>query len=339
MFVFLSIFVIHNVYADPIYQNITEGCDDTVLNTVNNVANLIPAFSPTVYTCSSGQFLPADTTECKSCPSGYTCAGGDMMFNENDVNGIDYRSPITSSTQYTCSDNFLHANDNNVANLIPVFSQAVYTCSSGQFLPADTTECKSCPSGYTCAGGDMMFNENDVNGIDYRSPITSSTQYTCSKNFLRVNSNNVSNLIPIFEPNQYTCNTGYYLPANAISCVACTANHYCSGGTYTFNETTDNGIEACPSATPYAPAGSAVCFSSILHLDDTQQNDIIYLKSTSTTSPSLNIDIDDDGVNDGFANMTTTRTPMSNVSNHYLKITVNGVLYYVCDDTSCPGTN
>ena len=93
---------------------------------------------------------------------------------------------------------------------------------------------------------------------------------------------------------------------------------------------------SCP-ANYHVPANHPeMCFSSVLHLDDTRPNDIVYLKDAATTSPALNIDIDDDGVNDGFANLTTTRTVMTDTSSHYLTVPVNGVTYYVCDDTSCP---
>ena len=52
----------------------------------------------------------------------------------------------------------------------------------------------------------------------------------------------------VYEPNTYTCDTGYYLPANTDGCVACSQYHYCSGGTYTFNLNEDQGIFiSCPS--------------------------------------------------------------------------------------------
>ena len=325
VFIFLSLLFIHNVYADPIDQDVLGGCDNTVLNTVDNIANLIPAFSPTVYTCSAGQFLPADTTGCQTCPSGYTCPGGELTFNENNVSGIDWRAPISNSAQYTCSDNFLHTNDNNVSVLIPVFSPTVYNCSVGQFLPADTTGCQTCPSGYTCPGGTYTFNENNLSGLD-EAPIVHSTQNTCSANFLHVNNNNVANLIPVFEQVFYNCALGYYLPADSESCEICPSGYYCVGGTYTFNETNNQGIEPCADGT-FTPGGTSYCYEHILHID----NDVVYLKSTKTTTPSLNIGMDD-GI--FFANMTTVPTRMNSGTERYLKIEYDGVIYYVCDDTT-----
>ena len=139
-------------------------------------------------------------------------------------------------------------------------------------------------------------------------------------------------MIPVFVPNQYTCSAGYYLPANTDACTECPQNNKCIGGTYSFNETAAQGIEPCPSSASHAPTGSAVCYPHILHVGENN----IYLKSTKTTTPALNIDFDNDGIADLFANMTTTPTYMNKDSEHYLKIIANGVLYYVCDDTICP---
>lgn len=46
----------------------------------------------------------------------------------------------------------------------------------------------------------------------------------------------------VFEANTYTCQSGYYLPANAISCQACPAGYTCPGGNFTFDENTTQGI-------------------------------------------------------------------------------------------------
>ena len=240
---------------------------------------------------------------------------------------------IVSNVPNGCSSGL-----NNDTYLSATFTPNQYQCNSGYYVPANNDGCVVCPDVYDCNGGTFTFNENIDQGNKFKIQVTENIRNGCKEDFLKAY-NNAANITATFTPNQYTCNAGYYLPANAISCAVCTANHYCPGGLLTFNETTPQGIEPCPLATPYAPTGSAVCFAGILHVDDTRQNDIIYLKDSATTSPSLNIDIDDDGVNDGYANMTTSRTPMSSISNHYLKITVNGVLYYVCDDTSCPNVN
>ncbi len=120
IFIFLLFFLTNNAYATFIDQTFVDGCELDNFITNNDIANLLPVYEPTVYTCSSGQFLPANTLGCRSCPTGYNCPGGQFKFNETQSQGLEAK-PITASTQYTCSKNFLNANDNNVANLIPVF--------------------------------------------------------------------------------------------------------------------------------------------------------------------------------------------------------------------------
>ena len=51
-----------------------------------------------------------------------------------------------------------------------------------------------------------------------------------------------NNLIARFQINTYTCNVGYFLPADTEGCVPCPTDHVCSGGTFEFNPTQSQGI-------------------------------------------------------------------------------------------------
>ncbi len=46
----------------------------------------------------------------------------------------------------------------------------------------------------------------------------------------------------VFEPNEYTCANGYYLPADTLGCATCPAGATCNGGTFKFNATKPQGI-------------------------------------------------------------------------------------------------
>ena len=237
-----------------------------------------------------------------------------------------YADLITQNTIKGCDDGFINIDNNDYLNMFAIFSPNQHTCPSGQYLPANIDGCRACPINGTCNGGTYSFNESKSQGIDFSFPFTQSQINSCVSGLIGIDNNNHLNIFAIFSPNQHTCTPGYYLPANIDECTICPTNNICSGGTYKFNETTDQGIEPCPDGT-FAPGGTSYCYEHILHIGE----DVVYLKSDKLTTPSLNIGMDD-GI--FYANMTTTPTPMNAGTDHVLKIEYDGVVYYVCDDTT-----
>ena len=185
-----------------------------------------------------------------------------------------------------------------------VFTPIQYNCALGYYLPADATVCVPCPTGNTCEGGTFIYNKYKNQGIQNDVVLIQNAVGSCSNNF--------QNFSAVFVINSYTCTPGYYLPANVDECTACPNGSFCLGGTFTFNETTDQGI-----------------YHHVLHVGD----DIVYLRSDKLTTPSLHVKIGNDIF---YANMTETQTYMNKDSTHYLKIQYDNNLYYVCDDTTCP---
>ena len=54
---------------------------------------------------------------------------------------------------------------------------------------------------------------------------------------------NISNKMDaVFEIPEYTCNAGYYLPADSDTCVACPSGYTCNGGIFLFNSDVAQGI-------------------------------------------------------------------------------------------------
>ena len=200
-----------------------------------------------------------------------------------------------------------------------IYEPYTYTCNNRQYLPANTLGCVSCPSGFTCPGGTFEFNPKVFQGLSFESIPNNTMNNICADNF-------PVDLHAIYEPNQYTCSPGYYLPANTDVCTICPQKNKCVGGTYTFNETISQGIETCQNGM-FAPTGSAVCYPHVLHIG----NEVVYMKSTKTTTPSLNIKIGNDIF---YANMTTTPTYINKDSTHYFKTIYNNTVYYICDDTA-----
>jgi hypothetical protein len=204
-----------------------------------------------------------------------------------------------------------------------IYDANSYTCQSGEFLPANTLGCQSCPTGMSCSGGTFDFNPDNFQGLTINNISTTTLNNMCADNMF-------NKLRASYEPNQYTCNPGYYLPANAIACVICPVDSYCVGGTYTFNETVPQGIVSC-GAGLFAPSGmsSSNQCGRILHIGD----NVVYLHSVKKTTPALHVDIDQDGTADYFGNMTTLDVPMTRGTERKLKLQYDGVTYSVYDDS------
>ena len=94
-----------------------------------------------------------------------------------------------------------------------------------------------------CTIGNLGGASGTINMVPVYQKITSNTSFSgaCTIGNLGVSSGSV-NAVPVFERASYNCGSGYYLPADAIECVACLTGAVCAGGTYTFNETVDQGI-------------------------------------------------------------------------------------------------
>ena len=58
----------------------------------------------------------------------------------------------------------------------------------------------------------------------------------------------------------YTCAAGKYLPKSSTSCASCPAGRYCAGGTYSYNESSDQGITGvCASGYSTGGASASTC--------------------------------------------------------------------------------
>lgn len=237
-----------------------------------------------------------------------------IVFNASFAHADDY-GVLTPDTPTTCETVPTH--------MQAVYSVNQYTCAAGYYLPANAIACAVCPSGGYCGGGTFTFAPNEFQGLILPDVISSTVVNVCADNF-------PSAMQATYAVNQYNCDAGYYLPADAIACAPCPQNSYCTGGVYSFNETIAQGVQSC-AAGLYAPVGmweSAQC-GHILHIG----SEVLYLRATKKTTIALNVDIDGDGVPDFFGNATASDVPMNAATARRLKLKLGDTVYSIYDDT------
>lgn len=160
--------------------------------------------------CAAGQYLPAGTTKCQTCPDGYACPGGTA-------------GAIECAAFTSVSD------DKTTCVSISV------TCDAGYYLPTNLPQCTPCngateTAGKVCKGGVLTPSETAPAGLE-----------SCAGTMVP---NKEQTSCVAASTNSVTCNAGYYLPMNSKECTACPERKKCTGGTFEFNATADQGIDA-----------------------------------------------------------------------------------------------
>ncbi|MBQ0013374.1 MAG: hypothetical protein KBS86_02280, partial [Proteobacteria bacterium] len=114
---------------------------------------------------------------------------------------------------------------------------------------------------------------------------------------------------------------GYYKDAHSVNYGSVSERNQCPAGLTTIGYGTG--------------ADEAGDCGRKLHLGD----NVLYLRTTQKTTPSLKVDTDNDGTPNLFGNMSTTSHKMSDGVTKSYKSTYNGSTYYIYDDSarlSCP---
>ena len=212
-------------------------------------------------------------------------------------------------------------------NANAIFQVNTYECGNGFYLPANAESCEACPNLYTCPGGSFTFNEENSQGLMADGLISNDVENGCGLYGTRLTAR--------FAANTYTCSAGYYLPANGIACAKCLNDHYCLGGTYTFNETNNQGLMPCPAAHPYAPIGmwNELQCGRKLHVG----NDVMYLHQ-SPANPTLHrlfVSFDNKVYSANIVEKQVGKDDpkMSVGVDHAMQVRFSGVEYLVHDDT------
>ena len=186
--------------------------------------------------------LPTISTT-KPTKTGYTFAGwydsataGKQYYDENGaakISAYDKTSNTTLYAHWTANTYtiVLFKNDGTIAS-------TTTSVTFGGQIPASVTV--PTRTGYNFKG---YYTTESAAGVQYYDN-TGARVYT---NKWAIASG--TNLYAHWTPIEYTCGGGDYLPAKATSCADCLSGHYCPGGTYSFNETSDQGIGVCPIGT------------------------------------------------------------------------------------------
>lgn len=173
-----------------------------------------------------------------------------------------------------------------------------------------------------CSVTNLGATAGSVNMVPTYQKMSSNTMFTgaCIIDNLGTSSGSV-NAIPLFERAQYTCAAGQYLPANAIECVSCLAGATCAGGTYSFNETSDQGVSCA--GTIYAGACHTMC-SVLTTLHAGTYTYPLFADKTNVSSPVLHI-------KDNNNNICYVYLEANTGGEHGFMVRYNNTIYHAID--------
>jgi len=240
---------------------------DTFDGVYSGDVDIEAVWSARSFSCDSGQYLSATVGGCVACIAGSYCTGvQDVVFDDTN-HGIESCPGGFTSDAATAAQNQCWKIDNvSCAEYNP------YSFGHGSAVYANNSaDCKTYYGASSCqtttAGACDIVS---LNCDAHYSQETVGGQLKCVQS-------------------EVVCPIGTYLPGNGDSCVACLADNYCGGGTYTLGASTDTGLVACASGL-FSPVGarSEDDCGRLLHIGD----DILHLHKDKRTEHYLVIKVD-----------------------------------------------
>ena len=226
--------------------------------------------------CPVGTFSNKSSaaTGCIPCPNGRTTADQATKYN----------ATATNACTVTCSNNANVASWETTSWTTPNVASnvcTVKTCNTGYSLNSNACTAITYTVKFNANGGSGSMNNQDFTygvtqelftnaftrtGYTFEGWSTSSTATTATytdkhpvSNLSKTNGATV-NLYAVWSINSYDCAKGNYLPANSVTCSSCPAGYYCTGGTYTFNASADQGLTGiCESGYSTGGATTSTC--------------------------------------------------------------------------------
>ncbi len=225
--------------------------------------------------CPVGTFSNKSSaaTGCTPCPNGLTTADQATKYNAS----------ATNACTVTCSNNANVASwettswtPNTASNVC-----TVKTCNTGYSLNNNACTANTYTVKFNANGGSGSMNDQDFTydvaqalttnaftrtGYTFQGWSTSSTAsnatYTDKQSVSNLTARNgdTVNLYAVWSINSYDCTKGNYLPANSVTCSSCLPGYYCTGGTYPFNASNDQGLTGiCESGYSTGGATTSTC--------------------------------------------------------------------------------
>ena len=181
-----------------------------------------------------------------TCPNNATCTYG----SETAAGNLYYGSNTCSATAPTCSMTFTCKNgyqkNTNDTACVPVTYTITYEENGGSTV-ADGT--------YTIESADITLPTPIKNGYTFGGWYTTSALSGTAVTKIAKGSTGNKTFYAKWTKKSFTCTAGTYLPKGETTCSTCpktttnsgsTVGAYCVGGTFSFSETNDQGITACP---------------------------------------------------------------------------------------------
>lgn len=300
-------------------------CDDANGYTLSGNGTAKPVCTANTYTVTLDANGGSGGTATVTATFGTAMPAATMPTRTNwDFAGYYDTNAASGGNQYYTSDgSSARSWDKTEATILYArWTQNSITCDPGEFYDASEADCAECPAGSYCPGGTFSGDTDD--GIN-----TCPTAYT-------------SDAGQDAQTDCYiTCGPGKYKSSTtATSCADVGANYWGAGGKAYYRSTL--GRHKCGKITgvdgiqkQLQTTGSGVGANEAgdcglaLHIG----TDILRLRSSKKTTPSLNFNYSGNNGADLFLNLSTNASPMTSTQN--FKMNYGGTLYYGCDDTTC----
>ncbi|MCQ2581954.1 MAG: hypothetical protein MJ170_03160 [Alphaproteobacteria bacterium] len=216
------------------------------------------------------------------------------------------------------------------------------TAKAGYYAGSTATSCTACPTAYPNSGA----GSTDINSCYLSTTAGSYVATAGAGQTTCVAGNYCAGGTTVYYNKTggiAACACGTYQPATGqASCKKTDGGYYATG--------TGNTDQTAAGAGNWASAGACgatACATGLttigygagadeeadcgrkLHVGD----EVMYLRSVKKTTPSFNVDINNDGKPDFFGNMSTVSKTMSDKSSKSYKTIYNGSTYYIYDDS------